>query len=103
MTQFEFDQAVENWTKAWQKDDPLGAFNLGMAYYSDKGANKDFAKAIDWWEKAAQKGDSHSCYFLGRMCFEGDGVPKDEAKAVEIWSKVDAFWPKAFVGKWKRR
>ena len=67
MTQVEFDQAVENWTKAWQKGDP------------------------------------RSCYFLGRLCFEGDGVPKDEAKAVEIWSKVDAFWPKAFVGKWKRR
>ena len=43
MTQVEFDQAVENWTKAWQKGEPLGALNLGMAYYSDKGANKDFA------------------------------------------------------------
>ncbi len=40
MTQFEFDQAVENWTKAWQKGDPLGAFYLGQ------GVPKDESKAV---------------------------------------------------------
>ena len=40
---------------------------------------------------------------LGLSYHKGDGVPKDESKAVEIWSKVDAFWPKAFLSKWKRR
>lgn len=147
MTQVEFDEPVECWSKEWQNGDPLGAFNLGMASYLGKYASKDCSKAIDWWKKAAQKGDAHSCYFLGRLCFEGDGteqdsskavdwwikaaeslarakfsvvtdqdafpaqlalglsyhkgdgVPKDEAKAVDIWSKVDAFWPKAFMGK----
>ena len=115
MTQVEFDQAVENWSTAWQNGDPLGAFNLGMAYYSDKGANKDFAKAIDWCTKAAESlaraksrvsadQDAFPAQLaLGLAYYKGDGVPKDEAKAVEIWSKVDAFWPKAFVGKWKRR
>ena len=40
---------------------------------------------------------------LGLAYHKGDGVPKDESKAMEIWSKVDAFWPKAFLGKRKWR
>lgn len=111
MTQVKFD-ALKN---AAECGDAICMAKLGKAFYLGQGVSKDESKAVEWWIKAAESlarakfrvsadQDAFPAQLaLGLSYHKGDGVPKDEAKAVEIWSKVDAFWPKAFVGKWKRR
>ena len=111
----DFAKAIDWWQKAAQKGDSRSCYFLGRMCFEGDGVEEDFAKAVEWWTKAAESlarakfrvsadQDAFPAQLaLGLAYHKGDGVPKDEAKAVEIWSKVDVFWPKAFVGKWKRR
>ena len=56
-------------------------FKLGNAYYSGKGAEKNFEQAFFWHEKAAQQGHSKAQRALGAMYEMGEGITKKPEKA----------------------
>jgi TPR repeat protein len=69
-------------------DFPPHQNDVGYAYYTGKGIEKDFSKAAYWYRKAAEAGWVTSQSNLCMMYIHGEGVPQDYAEAVNWCSKA---------------
>jgi TPR repeat protein len=63
--------------------------DLGLCYFSGKGATKDLAEAVKWFCKAAERGYANAQYNLGVCYAQGNGVAKDIPEAVK-WCRMAA-------------
>ena len=60
-----FAKAVDWWERAAELSDIASQYNLGLAYYQGKGAEKDLNKARNWLDKAAAQGHADAKRVLG--------------------------------------
>lgn len=65
-------------------------FNLGLMYYSGKGAPKDYKQAEHWFRRAAEQGDVDAQTNLGGLYYQGKGVVQDYKKAKYWFQKAAA-------------
>ncbi|EJK69829.1 hypothetical protein THAOC_08882 [Thalassiosira oceanica] len=70
-------RAVELWTEAAELGSIKALHNLGNAYETGKGAQKDTAKAVEFYAKAAMQGHVVARHNLG--CYEGKKGNYDHA------------------------
>lgn len=61
---------------------------LGMNYYSDKNAQKDYKKADELYQKACDGGNMRGCVDVGFAYMYGKGVEKDTKKAIDLFKKA---------------
>jgi TPR repeat protein len=67
----------------------IGAMNeVGYAYATGKGLDKDPVQAANWFRKAAEQGNSYAQGWLGIMYQRGEGVEKNEAEAAKWYLKA---------------
>ena len=71
--------------KAAEASDPLGAYNLAVAYRDGIGTEIDGAEAARWFEKAAADGDETAAFNLGVLLDDGSLVEEDNARAVAYY------------------
>src|SRR3974390_2748022 len=64
-------------------------FRLGAHYYSDKGAEQNYADAVKWFRLAADQGLDRAQFVLGKSYETGWGVPRDYGEA-ERWFRLAA-------------
>ena len=62
--------------------------DIGVMYYTGKGAPQDNSKAIGWYRKAAEQGYDDAQYRLGFMYDNGPGAPQDYAEAIKWYKKA---------------
>lgn len=82
----------EEWVAYWQecaiKGYSWAQIQLGGAYSSGIGVEKNNDKAIFWYRIAAGKGDTSAQVALGELYYNGDGVRKDRSNALKWWQKA---------------
>jgi uncharacterized protein len=73
--------------------------NLGAAYESGLGVERDFKEAARWYRAAAERGDALAQANLGQLYFDGRGVSFDLEQAYK-WFKLSASQgnPRGVVG-----
>jgi TPR repeat protein len=79
---------VNWWHKPTDQGDSYAQYNLGNAYYSGEGVEKDYKEAVIWWRKSADQGYAVAQYGLGNAYYNGDGVEKDYKEAIRWWRKA---------------
>jgi hypothetical protein len=62
-------------------------YNLGVAYATGQGVQKDESEAASWYRKAAEQGDAGAQSSLADAYAFGKGVPKDYSHAVAWYRK----------------
>ena len=70
-------KAMEHWLRAGTLGCSISYYNVGNAYYTGEGVERDMAKAIYYYELAAMGGDVHARNNLGS--FEGHAGNMDRA------------------------
>lgn len=82
--------------EAAEKGYVLAQRQLGMAYFTGKGVQKDYASAFVWFRVASLQGDPVAQYYLGSMYFRGYGITPNESAAIGWMSRAaDQNHPKA--------
>ena len=61
---------------------------LGNAYYTGNGVEKNLNKSVDLYKKACDGGEMNGCFNLGNAYYYGNGVTKDFNKAVQLYQKA---------------
>ena len=84
---FESD-ALTQVRQAAERGDAQAQYNLGVAYFKGKGAQKDYAEAAKWSLKAAEQGNAKAQYNMGVAYFHGDGVNKSYNEGVKWFRKA---------------
>lgn len=69
------------WGEAAEHGDPIAMVNLGVAYATGVGVEKDYEQAMRWYRASADKGHAAGQYGVGVMYHYGDGVPRNLAEA----------------------
>lgn len=83
------DEAVQLMTSAAQGGLDNAQLELGVWYYTGKGAvAKNESTAFEWFSKAAAQGSSRGQNNLGVMYSSGTGIPQNYEKAVEWYQKA---------------
>jgi TPR repeat protein len=79
-------QAAMQWfTKAADKGDGLGMYNVGVMHQQGSGVPRDYAAARSWFEKAAASGEPIAMTGLGKMYFEGGPGLAPDYKFARQW------------------
>lgn len=73
---------------AAQDGDALAQLQIGYAYATGQGIEKDAGKGFHWYAKAANQGLSHAQANMGNAYFYGRGVTKDPAVAVQWYRRA---------------
>jgi ankyrin repeat protein len=84
----EFAKAVQIWEAAAKRGNMSAAYQLGVAYRSGRGVQKDLGKAAAWFERAADGGDPDAQYALGILCESGLGVERDRNRALDLLGRA---------------
>jgi TPR repeat protein len=74
-------EGVGWWRMAAAGGDPVAQTNLGVAYASGRGVERDYAAALEWYRKAAAQGHAAAQFGLGTMYEHGEGVASDPDEA----------------------
>lgn len=80
--QQDFAEATRWSRRAAEQGDAVGQCNLGVAYRSGRGVEKDDIEAARWFRLAAEQGVAVAQFNLALMYLVGEGVPKDVEQAV---------------------
>jgi uncharacterized protein len=64
-------------------------YQLGIMYFTGKGAPQNYLKAAEFFKKAALQGDPQAQFELGVMLTNGEGIKKEDIQATE-WIKKSA-------------
>ena len=62
--------------------------NLGIAYETGKGVDRNLATALDWFRKSANGGDTAAMVRMGFAYKNGEGVPLDYVQALQWFRKA---------------
>ena len=84
-----YPKAVGLLRQAVAQDSVHAMNNLGAAYESGLGVERDFKEAARWYRAAAERGDALAQANLGQLYFDGRGVPFDLEQAYK-WFKLSA-------------
>ncbi|MBW1885890.1 MAG: ankyrin repeat domain-containing protein, partial [Deltaproteobacteria bacterium] len=84
----EFGTAVRIWRSEAAKGNSEAQYQLGAAYRSGLGVDRDDGKAIRWLRPAAKAGHVAAQYQLGVMLQNGWGVAADRAQALDWFGKA---------------
>ena len=76
------DSNIVSWRKTAEQGDADAQFNLGNAYHTGAGVEKDDKQAVIWYRKAAEQGNADAQSNLGLAYHNGTGVEKDDKEAV---------------------
>ena len=68
--------------------DSKAMFDLGMAYYSGKGAKQDYEEAEYWFRESAERGNADAMTQLGTMYSQGQGVNEDRDEAIRWYTQA---------------
>lgn len=68
--------------------DPTSQFQLGVAYDSGQGVQRNLTEAVSWYKKAAEQGHANAQNSLGSMYQNGQGVPQDYSEAQRWYQKA---------------
>ncbi len=82
------EKALDLFSKAVKKNDPAGAFGLGVLYFQGIGVDKDPVKATNWFLFAAKQNYAPAQFNLGNAYLRGRGVPSDKGKAEYWWRQA---------------
>jgi TPR repeat protein len=82
----DYTNAMSWSTKAANKGNATGLYNIGYLYANGLGVTKDDKTAFTWIQKAAVKGDKIAMATLADFYDKGEGTAKDPIKAAE-WKK----------------
>ncbi len=84
-----FEQAVAIWRREAGKGNPEAQYQLGAAYRSGRGVDRDDAQSVRWLEPAAKAGHAGAQYQLGVMIQNGWGVAANREQAIK-WYRAAA-------------
>lgn len=74
-----------HYSKAAERGDLLGAYNLGVAYRDGIGTAVDGAEAVRWLDKASAGGDETAAFNLGVLYDDGSLVKEDNERAAAFY------------------
>ena len=78
----DYARALKEWTAAAAGGDGRAMYNLGVMYFTGKGAQIDQSTAAKWFGQAANAGHAGGMVNYGLMLLNGYGVPQDQALGV---------------------
>jgi TPR repeat protein/uncharacterized caspase-like protein len=84
----DYARAMKEWTAAAAGGDGRAMYNLGVMYFTGKGAQIDQSTAARWFGKAANAGHSGGMVNYGLMSLNGFGVTQDQAQGVSWLSRA---------------
>jgi hypothetical protein len=79
---------ISDLRKRANSGDAASQLQLGRAYASGKGVDRNYSEAAEWFRKSAEQGNSHGQANLGRLYAEGLGVKQDHAEAYKWFRKA---------------
>ena len=79
-------EAQKYWSKAVEKGNPHGYFNIGILYLYGNAVEKDVNKTINYWTQSADLGNPFAMEALGNLYFDKKSLPRDVENAY-LWSK----------------
>lgn len=85
----DFELAVTEWKKLAEQGDKNAQINVGYAYYSGVGVQKDLEQALRWYLMAAEQGDSHAQLNAGVLYLQRQGVQQNSEEALK-WLRLAA-------------
>lgn len=80
------DGVLGVWLPQAEKGDAHAEYMVGNAYFTGRGATRDFRQAADWLRKASVQGDPKAMVLLGLLCSGGKGVPLDTIEALKWYT-----------------
>ncbi|MEJ1158051.1 protein kinase domain-containing protein [Prosthecomicrobium sp. N25] len=83
--------AVREYRRAAEADDPVALSLLAGAYREGLGAPQDLGQAFDLYNRAAALGNASATHAIGWMFENGLGRPVDPVKAAEWYQKAAAL------------
>ncbi len=82
--------AVQWWLKAAEGGCVLSQFNLGHAYFSGDGIEKDASLVMHWWAKSAEGGCQQALAMMAQLhCVGGYGAPRDMVAAMKFFKQIN--------------
>lgn len=85
---FAATDAVKKNLRLAESGDASGQFQMGMAYDSGTGVEKDLARSLDWYRKAAAQGHINAMIQIAHHYEAGTSVEKNIATAAEWFEKA---------------
>lgn len=79
-----FKQAVEVYQQAAETGNAEAQFDIGYAYYSGEGTERDYTTAAMWFKRSAKQKFAKALYNLAYCYMNGRGVPRDYDKAYSL-------------------
>jgi len=79
-----FKQAVEVYQKAAETGNAEAQFDIGYAYYTGEGTERDYTTAAMWFKRSAKQKFAKALYNLAYCYMNGRGVPRDYDKAYNL-------------------
>ena len=79
-----FTQAVEVYQKAAETGNAEAQFDIGYAYYTGEGTERDYTTAAMWFKRSAKQKFAKALYNLAYCYMNGRGVPRDYDKAYSL-------------------
>jgi TPR repeat protein len=83
----DYDVAFHEFTIAAESGLDLAQYNLGILYFTGRGADVDYDLAFKWTQAAADQGHIAALFNLGSLYFSGQGTTPDEDRAVELYGR----------------
>lgn len=81
-------EMIEQFKKACNAGEPVGCYNLGIAYYSGDYVEKDYKKSAQLYHKACDSKVAFACFNLGFLYENGKGVNQDSDMATALYKKA---------------
>jgi hypothetical protein len=82
------EQAFELYLSSAKLGDPVGAFAVGVLYFTGQGVARDLSESTRWFRFAAEKNYAPAQFNLGNAYLHGRGVSQDTAVAAQWWRKA---------------
>lgn len=79
-----FTKAVEMYLQAAEAGNAEAQFDIGYAYYTGEGTERDYTTAAMWFKRSAKQKFAKALYNLAYCYMNGRGVPRDYEKAYHL-------------------
>ena len=82
-----FEKAVEVYLQSAEAGNAEAQFDIGYAYYTGEGTQRDYTSAAMWFKRSAKQNFAKAQYNLAYCYINGRGVPRDYDKAYNLLLK----------------
>lgn len=82
-----FERAVEVYLQSAEAGNAEAQFDIGYAYYTGEGTQRDYTSAAMWFKRSAKQNFAKAQYNLAYCYMNGRGVPRDYDKAYNLLLK----------------